>query len=294
MRRSLAGRVAVVTGASSGIGRATAMALARQGARVALVARSEEKLREVAEEITSDARDGGARAAAEHPRALVVPTDVADPRAVETMAVRVGAALGPVDILVNNAGIGHWSPFVELAADRARRILEVNLFGAFHCTWAFLPEMLERGSGTIVFISSGFGALPFPWSSVYCASKHAVNGFAGALRAEVEPLGVRVILVMPGVTRTGFFGANAVPAEAILSSVGGRAQTPEEVARRVVSAIRRGKRRVVPMLRDDFGLRLAAAVPEGQAWFLARVGRRLVRSHARPRTASPSAGRPGL
>ena len=200
MKASLAGRVAVVTGASSGIGRATAAALAGAGARIVLVSRSESRLRAAAEEVS---RAGGGRPA------LVLPCDVTDPEAVAALAERVRREAGTPDIVVNNAGIGHWAPIVDLSLERIRAVLEVNFFGAVHCTKAFLPAMLERRQGTVVFVSSGFGVLPFPYTGAYCASKHALNGFAGSLRAEVEPLGVGVLLVLPGSTQTAFFEANA-------------------------------------------------------------------------------------
>ena len=120
---------------------------------------------------------------------------------------------------------GRRSPTCPL--ERIRAVFEVNFFGAVHCTKAFLPAMLERRQGTIVFVSSGFGELPFPYTAAYCASKHALNGFAGSLRAEVEPLGVRVLLVMPGRTRTAFFEANTYPAGVLSRYLLQRAVPPE-------------------------------------------------------------------
>ena len=199
--------MAVVTGASSGIGLATATALAGAGARLILVARSESRLHAAAEDV--------ARIAGGGPPALALPCDVSDAQAVLAMADRVRRDVGTPDIVVNNAGIGHWAPLVELPLERIRAVFEVNVFGTVHCTKAFLPAMLERRQGTVVFVSSGLGALPFPYTGAYCASKHALNGFAGALRAEVEPLGVNVLLVLPGATRTAFFEANAYPADVL-------------------------------------------------------------------------------
>ncbi len=269
MKDSLAGRVAVVTGASSGIGRATTTALARAGARVILVSRSESRLRAAAEEV-SRAGGGG------HPP-LVLPCDVSDPEAVIAMAERVRREAGTPDIVVNNAGIGHWAPVVDLSLERIRAVFEVNFFGAVHCTKVFLPAMLERRQGTIVFVSSGFGVLPFPYTGAYCASKHAVNGFAGSLRAEVEPLGVRVLLVLPGSTRTAFFEANAYPPDVLSRYLFQRPVPPERVARRIVRAVVRGQRRVVIGRLNDLGLRLVGVLPEIGAVFLSFVGRRVLR-----------------
>jgi short-subunit dehydrogenase len=263
-----------VTGASSGIGLATATALARAGARLALVSRSEVRLRAAARDVAEAAGDGRA--------ILVLPCDVSDPEAVGAMADGVRREAGTPDIVVNNAGVGHWGPVVELSPERIRTVLEVNFLGAVLCTKAFLPGMLERRRGTIVFVSSGFGALPFPYSAAYCASKHALNGFAGSLRAEVEPQGVNVLLVLPGSTRTPFFEANAYPADVLSRYLFQRPRPPEAVARRIVRAVARGRRRVVMGALNDLGLRVAGAFPELAAAYLSLVGQR-IRRRALPR-----------
>jgi short-subunit dehydrogenase len=267
VREALAGRVAVVTGASSGIGLATAVALATAGARLALVSRSAARLEAAAREVDRAARNGAI--------ALRLPCDVSDPDAVVAMAERVRRDAGTPDIVVNNAGIGHWGPIVELPLERIRTVFDVNFFGAVHCTKAFLPAMLERRHGTIVFVSSGFGAFPFPNTAAYSASKHALNGFAGALRAEVEPRGVRVLLVLPGGTRTAFFEANAYPPDVLSRYLFQRLTPPDRVGHRIVRAVIRGRRRVVMGRFNDLGLRLAGALPELEDAFLAFVGRRL-------------------
>jgi short-subunit dehydrogenase len=282
VKRSLAGRVAVVTGASSGIGLATAKALARAGARLALVSRSEARLQATAQEVARAA--GGGRPS------LLLPCDVSDPEAVLTMADRVRRDAGTPDIVVNNAGIGHWAPVVELSLEHIRAVFEVNFFGAVHCTKAFLPAMLERREGTVVFVSSGFGALPFPYTAAYCASKHALNGFAGSLRAEIEPLGVNVLLVLPGSTRTAFFEANAYPADVLSRYLFQRLVPPERVARRIVRAVIRGRRRVVMDRLNDLGLRLAGALPELEGAFLSFVGKRVLRREPSSAKAPRDAG----
>ena len=139
MTRSLAGRVAVVTGASSGIGLATATALAEAGTRVVLVSRSPARLQAAVREIARAVPDGSP--------AVPLACDVADPGAIAAMADRVRREVGPPDILVNNAGIGHWGPVAELSPERLRTVLEVNFFGAVGCTQAFLPAMLARRAG---------------------------------------------------------------------------------------------------------------------------------------------------
>jgi short-subunit dehydrogenase len=268
VKQSLAGRVAVVTGASSGIGLATARTLARAGARLILVSRSEARLRATAQDV---AEAGGG-----HP-VLAIPCDISDSDAVLTMANRVCRDAGMPDIVVNNAGIGHWAPVVELSLARIRTVFEVNFLGAVHCTKAFLPGMLERRQGTMVFVSSGFGTLPFPYTAAYCASKHALNGFAGSVRAEVEPLGVNVLLVLPGRTRTPFFEANAYPADVLSRYLFQRSVPPDRVAQRILRAVLRGRRRVVMGRLNDLGLRLAGAFPELQDAYLSFVGKRIRR-----------------
>jgi short-subunit dehydrogenase len=193
------------------------------------------------------------------------------------MADRVLRDVGTPDILVNNAGIGHWAPVAELSLERLRAVLEVNFFGAVHCTKALLPALLERRQGTIVFVSSGFGAFPFPYTAAYSASKHALNGFAGSLRAEVEPLGLNVLLVMPGGTRTAFFETNAYPSDMLSQYLFQRLASPDRVARRIVRAVVNGRRRVVTGPFNDLGLRVVGALPEVGAAFLSVVGRRVLR-----------------
>src|SRR5262245_30654150 len=146
MRRSFAGRVVVVTGASSGIGLATAKALAGLGARLVLVSRSAARLEGAAAEV---ARSPGTLS-----RPQPYPCDVSDPEAVRGLAERVLRDVGTPDIVVSNAGIGHWGPVVELPLARIRTVLDVNFLGAVHCTKAFLPAMLIQGQGTMVFVSS--------------------------------------------------------------------------------------------------------------------------------------------
>jgi NAD(P)-dependent dehydrogenase (short-subunit alcohol dehydrogenase family) len=267
-RRPLAGRVAVVTGASSGIGRATATALARAGAHPVLVSRSRPRLEAAAREV--DHAGGGASPA------LLLPCDVSDPVAVRRMADRACREAGVPDIVVSNAGIGHWAPVAALPLARLRAILEVNFLGAVHVTQAFLPGLLERGRGSLVFVSSGFGALPFPNTAAYCASKHALNGFAGSLRAEVAPLGLHVLLVLPGGTRTPFFATNAYPAEVLSRYLLQPSLSSERVAERIVRAIVRRRSRLVIGRLNDLGLRLFGAFPELERAFLGFVGRRLL------------------
>lgn len=196
----LAGRAAVVTGASSGIGRATALALAGAGARVGLVARRAERLDELAQEIGTA---GG--------EAIALTADVGDYGQAEGAVRRAEATFGGVDLLVNVAGVMLPAPIAEADPADWQRMVQVNLMGALHATRAALPGMLERGSGHIVNVSSTSGRTHQPRFSVYAATKHALGAFTNVLRKEVHPARIRVTLFEPGPTISEL-GSHADPA----------------------------------------------------------------------------------
>ncbi|MCU4974154.1 SDR family oxidoreductase [Halobacteria archaeon AArc-m2/3/4] len=195
----LTDRVAVVTGASSGIGEATARALAREGCAVVLAARREDRLERIASEIESELglgeEDGDGE---EEKRTLVVPTDVADEDDVASLIERTQEVFGRIDILVNNAGILRSDPVAD--ADRAdlQKQVQVNLLGTMNTTHAALPAVLESGGGDIVAVSSMNVRYPAEKGSAYTASKCGVNGFCRSLRKEMSDEDVRVTIVMPG------------------------------------------------------------------------------------------------
>lgn len=185
--------MALVTGASEGIGRVIAVELAARGYQVAAAARSTARLEELAE------------------RAPISPItlDVTDRLAVQKAAARLEAELGPVELLVNDAGVGgHPGVSWEYAPDEWWRILEVNLLGSFLCSHALLPAMTRRGSGRIVNLSSAAAVFPIPDdfgarnNSAYMASKAAINRFTEALAAEARPYGVSVFAISPGTVKT--------------------------------------------------------------------------------------------
>jgi NADP-dependent 3-hydroxy acid dehydrogenase YdfG len=196
----LEGRAALVTGASSGIARATARALAAAGARVVLAARWAERLRELEEEI---ARGGG--------EALALPTDVSDYAQAEAMVRRAEEAFGGVDVLVNVAGVMLPAPIAEADPADWLRMVQVNLMGVLYATRATLPGMLERGNGHIVNVSSTSGRTHQPLFSVYAATKHGLGAFTNILRKEVHPHRIRVTLFEPGPTRSEL-GSHVDPA----------------------------------------------------------------------------------
>jgi NAD(P)-dependent dehydrogenase (short-subunit alcohol dehydrogenase family) len=187
----LAGRVAVVTGASSGLGRATATALARSGASVALLARHEGDLRALAEELNRDGRS-----------ALAMPADLADAGSIEQAMTRVAAALGPVGVLVNAAATDAPGPVGELSVEDWDWVQAVNLRAVFLLCKLVVPQMTAAGQGTIVNVSSVAGRRGWAEASAYCASKFALTGFTQALAAEVRSHGVRACVVYPGAMAT--------------------------------------------------------------------------------------------
>ena len=225
-------QVVVVTGASSGIGRAVALAFGAAGARVAAVARSAEGLAEVAAQMRGLGQT-----------CMTVPCDVTDLRQVDDMARSVIAAWGRVDVLVNNAGIGAHGPFLSVPFSDFERIMRVNFFGAVHCTSAMLQQMILQKSGKIVNVSSMIGKRAYPANAAYCSSKFALEGFTESLRTEVRHQGIQVILICPGLTETAFFdhllkdGGDRKPARAGMSA--------DRVAAILLDATRRNAREVV-------------------------------------------------
>jgi hypothetical protein len=197
--RSYAGMRALVTGASSGIGRGLALRLASLGARVALVARRADELDKLAGEI----RAGGGEAA-------VFACDVADAASVADTCARALARWGGIDLLVNNAGYGHHRTFLEWEIEDMERMMRVNYFGTLYFTKAILPQMVEQRRGWVVFVASVAGKIAPPEESAYAATKHAMVGLAASLSLEVEDAGVHVLTVCPGVIRTPFFDAEAL------------------------------------------------------------------------------------
>ena len=189
-------RHAVVTGGGSGIGAATAAALLRAGARVTLMGRDAARL-----DAQRAALGGGENVAC-------VSTDITDENAVNAAFSRAAEKLGAVDILVNNAGQAQAAPFTQTDLALWKRMLDVNLTGAFLCTRAVLPAMLARKAGRIVNVASTAGQVGYPYVAAYCASKHGVIGMTRALALEVATQGVTVNAVCPGYTETELLQAS--------------------------------------------------------------------------------------
>jgi NAD(P)-dependent dehydrogenase (short-subunit alcohol dehydrogenase family) len=198
-RASLRGSVVVVTGASSGIGRATALAFAHEGAHVVVAARRSAPLADVAAECRALAGS-----------ALPVPTDVTDESAVQDLALRAVNRFGRIDVWVNNAGVALWSSFENAPPDLFRRVLETNFFGVVHGARAALPHFRAEGRGVLVNVASMLGKMSLPYYTPYVASKFAVVGFSECLRQELRDTEISVVTIMPAAVDTPLFqhGAN--------------------------------------------------------------------------------------
>jgi NADP-dependent 3-hydroxy acid dehydrogenase YdfG len=200
MAGALDGKVAAITGASSGIGEATALSFAREGAAVALGARREDRITELAKRIESE---GG--------RALAIPVDVGDDGDAHSFVERAHSELGGLDILLNNAGVMLLGPVEGASTDEWRTMVNVNVLGLLYCTHAALPLMRAGGGGHIVNVSSVAGRHANAGAAVYNFTKFGVTGFSEALRQEALHSNVRVTCIEPGFVATELQGHNTNP-----------------------------------------------------------------------------------
>lgn len=223
---SLAGKNALVTGAGKGIGRAVAIALAKEGVHVALMARTEEQLNEVADE----AKALGVKVA-------VVVADVADMDAVNAAVEKAKATLGPMDILINNAGTAKFGKFLELDPADWERNIQVNLMGVYYVTRAVLPDMIDRKTGDIINISSTAGQRGAAVTSAYSASKFAVMGLTESLMQEVRKHNIRVSALTPSTVVTDLaYSSNLIGNEPE------RVMHPEDLAEFMIAQLKLNRR----------------------------------------------------
>lgn len=223
----LHGATVIVTGASAGIGHATALEFARRGANVVLAARREDRLRDLAARIE---RIGV--------QSLVVVTDVSRTSDVERMVQAAIGRFGQVDVLVNNAGFGFSGTIEETSEADMRELMDVNYMGAFNAVRAVLPQMRRQRSGHIVNVASVVGKFAFPFHGAYSATKFAMIGMTESLRGELDGSGITATVVLPGSTRTEFFEVQRTN-DGHVSAPTGPQQSAEQVALAIVRSVRK-------------------------------------------------------
>jgi len=260
-RREIKGLRVAITGASSGIGEALAVELARRGARLLVTARREDRLCELAVRVT---------AAAGEIRYVV--GDITDDAVRRAVVQRAATQFGGLDVLVNNAGVGAFGRFDEAGPERLRQVMEVDFFAAVELTRLVLPLLREGRKPAIVNIGSILGHRAIPFAAEYCAAKFAVRGFSESLRAELARDGIDVVLVSPGTTDTPFF-ENVVEMRTKLPwrNEGVRqGATPESVARAAVDALARGRSEVIPGLGGKLLVLANRLAPRVVDWWMRR------------------------
>lgn len=269
--RRLEDRIAVVTGAASGIGRATAVELARRGCHLALVTRRDrEGLEETARQVQALGR-----------KATLHMADVSDRQRMQALPDEVIAEHGHVHILVNNAGVTIMAEFEDHSLDDLDWIIGTNLWGVLHGTYFFLPYLKREEEGHIVNVSSIQGLLALPAQASYSATKFALRGFGEALRGELSPHRIGVTTVYPGLVKTNIVASSRVRGEDqenlrtwLAPYIASRTLAPEKCARRIVGGIRRNRARVRITTAShlaDWSKRLLPTVTDTVVAFFTRV-----------------------
>lgn len=260
MRRTLQGRRILITGASSGIGRALAEELAAQGARLALAARSDDKLREVAGTLPIEA--------------LVLPADITIEADRRRLIDRVQSEFGGLDVLVNNAGIASWAYFANSTEEILRRIMEVNFFAPAELMRLAIPILTKGAQPAIVNVASMCGRKAMPAWSEYSASKFALCGLTEALRAEFARFDVDVLLIVPGLTSSDF-SQHFLKKEGKARIEFDKGMPPAQVARSIVAALKKNKTEAVLGSDARWMLRFNKFFPRLTDWLLARKIKKL-------------------
>ncbi len=265
MQKKLRDSVVVITGASSGIGLATARAFARRGANVVLAARR----RALLEQAVRDCEAFGGRA-------LAVPTDVTDPAQMRELASAAASAFGGIDVWINNAGTSMWGPFEAIPLESQARLIELNLLGAINGSHAILPHFFEQGGrGVIINVSSIFGRVPMPWAASYSASKAGLAGFTEALRFELGARSeIEVCGVYPAYTDTPTYLNSANYTGRALRPVP-PVVPPERVAEQIVGLALRPRRAVRVGALHAFTVPYALA-PDRVGRLVGRLGGRFL------------------
>jgi short-subunit dehydrogenase len=274
--RTFRDAVVVITGASSGIGRATALAFAGEGASLVLASRSQQALSEV----ERDCRERGGQV-------LVVPTDIADSAAVDRLATLAVERFGRIDVWVEAAAVGIAGPLGSESVDEIRRLVDTNVFGTVLCSRAALATFRRQGSGVLVIVGSLLSLFPNPLVPLYSMTKFAIRGLALNLQQAVagHP-GIRVCLVLPGPVDTPFFVRAANHTGRQLRAIP-PAYAPERLAATILARARRPRRQVTTGVVAHLALVAHRMSPRAAEWFVARWSATLL---TKPPAASPGSG----
>jgi NAD(P)-dependent dehydrogenase (short-subunit alcohol dehydrogenase family) len=279
--KQLRDKVVLITGASRGLGLAIAEEFGHRGARLILTARSLEDLeraRALLLERTALAPD----------RILAVPADLCQLEAAQSLIQRATEHFGRIDILVNNAGVISVGPVESQTIENFRSVMDTNFFSGVHCSMTVLPQMLGRGDGTIVNISSVGGKVAVPHLLPYTASKFAVTGFSQGLHAELRAKGIHVLTVCPGLMRTGshlnaLFSGDA-PREyrwfSLFANLPGVSASAQDAARKIVAAVISGSTEISITPQAEVASRVSQVLPELTACLLSATNRFLPNSRA--------------
>lgn len=267
------GHLALVTGASGGIGESFARLLAARGMDLVLVARSEGKLRALAAELSG----------AHGIRAEVLATDLSRPDAPRQLHAACEARGLPVDLLINNAGFGSYGPFDSHPFEREHEQVMLNVTALVDLTRLFLPAMLARGAGGVINVASTAGFHPVPYMAVYAATKAFVLSFTESLWAETRERGVRVVALNPGPVETGFFDAVGTRDVAV-----GTMATPEDVAAAGLRALEQGRVSVMPGWRNRIQTALPRLFPRS---FTVRIIAQMMKPRAPALAPGAASGR---
>lgn len=256
------GKTVVITGASSGVGAETAKIAANQGAHVILLARNQERLKALAEEINET---GGS--------AEFYNIDLADSDALVACARKITSNNGAPDVLVNNAGAGQWLSILETPTDQLEQIMAVPYFASFNLTREFLPGMIKKGNGHIVNVTSVASKLIWPGSAAYSATRWAINGFNEALRTEVSDYGINVTLAMFGKISSEYWNHNP-GSEERLPEITRMVPTitPAQAAKAIVKGIEKNKTFVLKPGMLRFVLWMNALFPNNTAYIMRKTG----------------------
>ncbi|TWT29951.1 SDR family NAD(P)-dependent oxidoreductase [Blastopirellula retiformator] len=258
-RRQLRDLRAIVTGASSGIGRELTLQLIAAGAKVIATARREDRLQDLAS------------AAAAPERLIVIAGDVCDAELRTQLVQTAAEKFGGLDLLINNAGIGALGPFADGSPERLRKVMEVNFFAPVELTREALPLLRQGNQPAICNVSSILAHRAVPAKSEYCASKFAIHGFSDALRAELTSDGIDVILVSPSTTESEFSSA-VIEKSGRQPAKGKGAMTSAAVARAAIKAVQTGKHEVILSLGGKGLVWLDRLAPTLSDWLVARFG----------------------